>query len=190
MHMKCAVFLERDGVLNRELPNGLLPRSPACPEEFTVLADAAAPLGALREAGLIIIATTNQPGVSEGTLPRRDLDLMHRRLLKQLPLDDILLCPHSAADHCPCRKPKPGLMLEAAFRWHLDLDHSFVISKMWHDAEAAHVAGCTSVLIRSPWNGSGHHDYVVASLADAVERVLRLHERNHTPHSLGETIKT
>jgi D-glycero-D-manno-heptose 1,7-bisphosphate phosphatase len=188
--MKCAVFLERDGVLNRELQNGLLPRSPACLEEFKVLTEAARSLAALRDAGLVLLATTNQPGISAGTLPRRELDLMHRMLLKQLPLDGILVCPHAAADHCPCRKPKPGLMLEAAFRWHLDLDHSFIISKMWHDAEAAHVAGCTSVLIRSPWNGSGHHDYVVASFADAVARVLRLHEINHTPHGLDETIKT
>ncbi len=181
--------MERDGVLNRELAVNSGLRTPTSLEEFTVLDDAAGPLELLREAGLLVIVTTNQPGVSQGTLPRRELDLMHRIMLKRLPVDDILICPHSASDHCPCRKPKPGLLLEAAFRWHIDLDHSFVISKMWQDAEAAHIAGCTSVLIKSPWNGSGHHDFVAASLEDATKRVLRLNKSNHTPHPLMETVK-
>lgn len=164
-------------------------RPPESLESFHLLDEAAEALEMLKEAGLLVIVTTNQPGISEGTLPRRELDLMHRLLQKRLPVDDIFLCPHGAEDHCPCHKPKPGLLLEAAYRWHLDLDHSFVISKMWHDAEAAHVAGCTSVLVESPWIGSGHHDCVVCSLADAVKRVIRLHEQNHKPHPLMEAFK-
>lgn len=180
--MKCAVFVERDGILNREIRKGNLLQPCARLEEFEVLDDAVDALARMREAGLLVIATTNQPGVSQGLLSRRELGLMHSLLLKRLPLDDIMVCPHDAGDHCPCRKPKPGLLLEAAFRWHVDMDHSFVISKMWPDAEAAHVAGCTSILINSPWIGSGHHDYVVRSLEGAVEKVLQLHRLNHSPH--------
>ena len=188
--MRCAVFIERDGILNKELQNGLTFRPPARLEEFTILDSAKSPLASLRAAGLLLIATTNQPAVSAGTLPRRELDLMHRMLLKRLPIDDILICPHDPSDHCPCRKPKPGLLQEASFKWHIDLDHSFVVSKMWQDAEAAQVAGCTSVMIRSPWVGTCHHDYVVSNLQEAVEKVLALHETNHTPHPLGEFVKS
>jgi D-glycero-D-manno-heptose 1,7-bisphosphate phosphatase len=99
---------------------------------------------------------------------------MHGRLRRLLPLDDILVCPHEESDSCPCRKPRTGLFIEAAFKWHLDLEHSFVVSDKWQDASAAAAAGCTSVLIRSPWNGSGHHDFVVATLADAVGKILQL----------------
>src|SRR5690242_18280904 len=99
---------------------------------------------------------------------------MHERLRKVFPLDDILVCPHDETDRCPCRKPRPGLLLEAAFKWHLDLDRSFVISDKWQDAEAAHNAGCTSVLIRSPWNGTGHRDFIVPDLYAAVYKILQM----------------
>ena len=95
-----------------------------------------------------------------------------RLLKKSLPLDDILVCPHDEADHCPCRKPQDGLLLEAAFKWHIDLDRSYVISDKWQDAHAAHVAGCTSLLLRSPWIGKGHQDFVLSNLSEVVEKIM------------------
>jgi D-glycero-D-manno-heptose 1,7-bisphosphate phosphatase len=136
---------------------------------------AAAPLLAkLKMAGLLLIATTNQPGLSRGYQNRRELDRMHDLLRKTFALDDILVCPHDETDRCPCRKPKPGLLVEAAFKWHLDLDRSFVISDKWQDAEAARTAGCTSLLIDSPWLGKVHRDFVLPDLAAVVEKILRL----------------
>ena len=64
--------------------------------------------------------------------------------------------------------------MEAAFKWHLDLERSFVISDKWQDAKAAHIAGCTSILIKSPWIGSGHIDFVVPNIAAAVGKILDL----------------
>jgi hypothetical protein len=61
------------------------------------------------------------------------------------------------------------------------LERSFVISDKWQDAQAAHVSGCTSVLIKSPWNGSGHHDFVVSDLPGAVKKVLQLHTQMLCP---------
>ena len=87
-----------------------------------------------------------------------------------------MLCPHDETDHCPCRKPKPGLLIESAFKWHLDLDHSFVISDKWQDAEAARTAGCTSLLVKSPWVGKGHHDFILPDLTSIVEKILRLQQ--------------
>ena len=123
----------------------------------------------------MVIATTNQPGISEGELSRRELDRMHDLLRRTVPLDDIFVCPHSEDDGCPCRKPKPGLLIEAKFKWHLDMDRSFVISDKWQDSEAARAAGCTSVMFKSPWIGSVHHDFLLPTFKTAVEKILQLH---------------
>ena len=143
-------------------------------EEFKIIPEAVEPLHRLKKAGFILIASTNQPGVSRGTLSRRELDRMHDVLFRTFPLDDLMLCPHDEHDRCPCRKPKPGLLIEAAFKWHLDLDHSFVVSDKWQDAEAARTAGCTSLLVKSPWVGPVHHDFVLLDLEAVVSKILLL----------------
>jgi len=172
--MKLAVFLERDGVLNRAHVERHRQVSPLTLEDFQVNEAARPLLQRLKAAGLMLIATTNQPGLSRGYQSRRELDRMHALLRASLPLDDLLVCPHDELDRCTCRKPKPGLLLEAAFKWQLQLDRSFVISDKWPDAEAARIVGCTSVLIQSPWTGPGHHDLVVPSLEAAVDKVLQV----------------
>ena len=174
--MKYGVFLERDGVLNlaRVAQNHQV--SPLTLGEFQCNPGALLALQRLKAAGFVLIATTNQPGLSIGCLSRRELDRMHARLLQQFPLDDVLVCPHDPMSFCPCRKPRAGLLTEAGFKWHLDLDHSFVISDKWQDAEAARLVGCTSLLVSSPWIGPGHHDFVLRNLAEVVDKLLQLHK--------------
>ena len=172
--MKAAVIFERDGVLNHARVDRQSQASPLTLDEFRIRDEAIASLHALKSAGFLLLSTTHQPGLSRGTLSRRELDLMHGILKKRLNLDDILLCPHDEDDRCPCRKPKPGLLQEAAFKWHLDLDRCYVVSDKWQDAAAAHNAGCTSLLIKSPWNGSGHRDYLVADFPAAICKILQL----------------
>ncbi len=171
--MKAAVFLERDGVLNHVRVAGRSQMPPLRLDEFRIREDARGPLEHLKAAGYLLIVTTNQPNIARGLLPRRELDLMHDMLRRVLPVDGVMLCPHEESDRCNCRKPGAGLFTEASFRWHLDMERSFVISDKWQDAAAAFVAGCTSVLIKSPWNGSGHHDILVADLDEACQRVLQ-----------------
>jgi D-glycero-D-manno-heptose 1,7-bisphosphate phosphatase len=132
----------------------------------------------LKGAGFVLIATTNQPGLSNGAVSRRELDRMHARLRKVFPLDDILVCPHGSDDHCSCRKPLPGLLIEASFKWHLDLERSFVISDKWQDARTAQAVGCTSMMLQSPWVGSGHHDFVLTSLGTIADKILQLQTRH------------
>lgn len=175
--MKKAVFIERDAMLNEVKAGPKQPVSPLTLEEFRPVRAAEPLLRRLKLEGFILIATTNQPGLSRGSLSRRELDRMHELLRRTFPLDDILVCPHDEADHCPCRKPQPGLLTEAAFKWHLNLDGSFVISDRWQDAEAARASGCTSLLLQSPWNGKVHHDYVLRDLDQIVEKILRLKDR-------------
>ncbi len=172
--MKTAVFFERDGILNLcEAERGHQVQ-PVRLEQFKVNPAAKPLLAELKRAGLLLIATTNQPGTSRGQMSRNELDMMHAVLRRQLPLDDLLACV-SDDPHHPCYKPQPGMFLEAAFKWGIDLDHSFVISDKWQDAKAAQIAGCTSVLVQSPWIGRDHHDFVVPDFESAVSKVLHLH---------------
>ncbi len=172
--MKIGVFIERDGILNQVRVERQHQVSPVTVNEFKVKSSAAPLLNELKSAGLRIIATSNQPGISRGYLCRRELDRMHDVLRRALPLDDIVVCPHDEADRCPCRKPKAGLLVESRFKWHLDLDRSFVVSDKWQDAEAARSAGCTSLLLASPWIGTVHHDFVLPDLRAVVDKILQL----------------
>ena len=176
--MKTAIFIERDGILNLPRIERQHQVTPVTLEQFQVNQAAIPTLKDLKASGFILIVTTNQPGISRGTVSRRELDRMHDLLRRSFPIDEILVCPHDATDDCPCRKPQPGLLTEAAFKWHLDLERSFVISDKWQDAKAARTVGCTSMLLKSPWIGAGPHDFVMASLAAIVEKIVRL-QANH-----------
>ena len=178
--MKLGVFIERDGVLNKARVERQYQVSPLTLEDFHLNEEAGPLLKRLKAAGFILIVTTNQPGLSRGYQSRRELDRMHHLLRTTFPLDDILVCPHDETDHCPCRKPKPGLLVEAGFKWHLNLDHSFVISDKWQDAEAARTVGCTSLLLQSPWLGTVHRDFVMADLSSIVDKILALKTRRRS----------
>jgi D-glycero-D-manno-heptose 1,7-bisphosphate phosphatase len=171
--MKSGVFFERDGVLNLA-PQRPRQLTPLTVEDFRINESAIEPLAQLRAAGFLLLVTTNQPGLSRGYQCRRELDRMHALLRAHFPIDDILICPHDEMDHCPCRKPKAGLLTEAAFKWRLDLDRCFVVSEKWQDAQAAQLVGATSMLLRSPSNGNGHHDFVVNDLSEAASRIIHL----------------
>ena len=172
--MKLGVFIERDGVLNQVKVEHQHQVSPLTLDQFRVHQPIAPLLQKLKAAGFVLIATTNQPGLARGYQSRSELDLMHRRLRQALPLDDILVCPHDEADRCPCRKPRAGLLREGGFNWHLNLDRSFVISDKWQDAEAARTAGCTSLLLKSPWVGNVHHDFVMKDIDSIADKILSL----------------
>ena len=175
--MKSGVFIERDALLNLATCGGQQ-KTPFTIEQFHVSDYVLVPLQRLKAVGLLILATTNQPELSRGNLSRRELDLMHQVLRAQLPIDDVLVCPHEESDGCPCRKPRPGMLLEAAFKWHLGLQQSYVISHRWPDAEAARDVGALSVMIRSPWLGHVHRDVVAEDFAGAVEKILELGRLN------------
>jgi D-glycero-D-manno-heptose 1,7-bisphosphate phosphatase len=173
--VKLGVFIERDGVLTRVRVERQHQVTPLTADDFHPKADLAPVLNRLKAVGMLLFATTNQPGLSRGYQSRRELDRMHEMLRACLPLDDILVCPHDEVDDCPCRKPKPGLFVEASFNYRVLLDQSFVVSDKWQDAEAARCAGCTSLLIQSPWIGHVHRDFVLPDLKRVVEKILVVH---------------
>src|SRR5262249_37557032 len=102
---------------------------------------------ALRRAGFLLIVVTNQPDVARGKRDRADVDAINEELRRRLGLDDVRVCPHDDADACACRKPLPGLLLEAAADWRVRLDASVMVGDRWRDVEAGRGAGCRTVLL-------------------------------------------
>lgn len=169
--LKRAVFLDRDGVLSRALVRDGKPYAPSSAAEFEILPEAAGCLAELKRLGFLLIVVTNQPEVARGTLPPAELEAMHAALRAQLPLDEILCCPHDDAGACECRKPRPGLLIEAADRHGIDLARSFLIGDRWRDIEAGAAAGCRTVWIDRGYREKPPRveaDARVGSLAEAV----------------------
>lgn len=150
-----------------------MPVPPHRIEDFRVHESARTPLQHLKDAGFIVLVTTVQAGVGRGELSRNEVDRMHRRLRAQLPFDEVLLCASEDETH-PCFKPNPGLFQEAIHQWRLEPTHCFVLSDKAADAQAARLMGMTAVMIRSPWLGDEHHDFVVENLANGVAKIIQL----------------
>ena len=128
----------------------------------------------LAEAGLLLIGATNQPDVARGTLFRDDVLRVNRLLLSRLPLQEIRTCFHDDADGCACRKPKPGLLLEGAREHGVDLGRSFMVGDRWSDVAAGAAAGCSTLLIATPYSERERcaPDHEVADLPEAARRIL------------------
>jgi D-glycero-D-manno-heptose 1,7-bisphosphate phosphatase len=174
--MRRAVFLDRDGVLNRVfLHEDGKTHPPAGPHELEVLPGVRDACEALRRAGFVLIVVTNQPDVARGAQQRDVVEAINRDLRRQIPLDDIMVCYHDGADNCPCRKPEPGMLLGAASIWSIDLRKSFMVGDRWTDIESGRQAGCRTVLV----NAAGPElrrclpDFQAASLVEAVPWIVR-----------------
>jgi len=142
-----AVFLDRDGVINRAIVRQGKPYPPANLDELEILPGVLEALSQLRAAGFYLIVVTNQPDVARGIMTWKDVETLNRALESQLPLDEIRMCCHDDADHCTCRKPAPGMLQAAAQEHRLDLSTSFMIGDRWRDVEAGRRAGCSTVFI-------------------------------------------
>lgn len=173
--MRRAVFFDRDGVLNEAVIHNGKPFPPANIGELRILSDAPSSLTRLKAAGFLLICVTNQPDVARGKQTREAVVAINAKLQEQLPLDDILVCYHDDVDGCDCRKPAPGLLMQAATRYGIDLSASFMIGDRWRDTEAGHRAGCQTVLIdygyNERWSGLTPH-HITTTLAESVEWIL------------------
>lgn len=145
--MRRAVFLDRDGVINRALVRDGRPYPPAALDELEILPDAPAALADLKRLGYLLVVVTNQPDVGRGVQTREAVEAMHAELKRALPLDDVLVCYHTDSDRCDCRKPLPGLIFRAAERYGIDVRASYLIGDRWRDIEAGESAGCMTILI-------------------------------------------
>lgn len=129
--MNRAVFLDRDGVINRAVARDGRPFPPASLEKFEFLPGVVEAVAMLRRAGFRIIVATNQPDVGKGAQRREVVEAIHVHMQSVLPIDAVKVCYHTDENECACRKPKPGMLLEAAAEWSLDLSRSFMVGDRW-----------------------------------------------------------
>lgn len=169
-----AVFADRDGVLCANVMRDGRPVAPTRLEDFRLLPGVEDSVRALKSAGYLVIVVTNQPDVGTGRTPRATVEAMHDIIRSMLDVDDIKACFHTNADGCTCRKPKPGMILEAAAERAIDLPASFVVGDRWSDVAAGREAGCATIFV-----DYGHEadrpikaDVVVGSFAEAARVVL------------------
>lgn len=141
-----AAFLDRDGVINESIVRDGKPYAPTSLAGFKLLPGVEEALQSLRAAGYLNVVVTNQPDVATGKAKRADIDAIHAEL-KKLPIDAVKVCFHGDAEQCPCRKPRAGLLLEAAEELGIDLAASFLVGDRWRDVGAAHAAGCTALFV-------------------------------------------
>jgi D-glycero-D-manno-heptose 1,7-bisphosphate phosphatase len=173
--MRRAVFLDRDGVLNKAYVRNGKPYSPDTIEEMIIVPDAAEVLDRLRRHGFRLIVATNQPDIARGRLTRGQVDAMNAHLRSKLPLDAIEMCIHDDSDQCNCRKPKPGLLLHAAERDGIALAESYMVGDRFRDIEAGHSAGCRTILVGDGYGETfkAQPDAIVRTLTQAADWILR-----------------
>jgi D-glycero-D-manno-heptose 1,7-bisphosphate phosphatase len=176
--MARAVFLDRDGVINQNRDDYVKRW-----DEFAFLPGALDALRRLAQTPLLIIVVTNQSIINRGLASVQEVQDICRRMIEEIQnhggrIDGVLMCPHRPDEGCNCRKPRPGLLLEAADRFHLDLPQSYLIGDAMSDVEAGLNAGCRVLMVKTGL--CNRHDSplgladvpIVHDLAEAVEWVI------------------
>jgi D-glycero-D-manno-heptose 1,7-bisphosphate phosphatase len=142
--MSPAIFLDRDGVLNRVVVRDGKPYPPASADAVDVAPDVAPALARLKAAGFRLVVVTNQPDVATGVQTRAGVEAINATLAARLPIDEFRVCYHQDSDACECRKPKPGLLLRPPMH---DLARSVMVGDRWRDIEAGRRAGVRATVL-------------------------------------------
>jgi len=182
--MNSAVFLDRDGVINRKPAEG---RYVTSWEEMELLPGVVESIALLNQAGFCVIVITNQRCVAKGLITAADLEEMHRQMSEALArsgatVEGVYYCPHDLTPPCQCRKPAPGMLFDAARSRGIDLRSSWMIGDSDIDVEAGRRAGCKTVLLletgaaieppEGQGTAAGSADIVASSLHEAVRQIL------------------
>jgi D-glycero-D-manno-heptose 1,7-bisphosphate phosphatase len=179
--MRRAVFIDRDGVINRNVPRDGKACAPRTLRDFRLLPGVERAVEQLRQAGFLIVIVTNQPDIGNGDVAPETVEAMHARLRARLAPDAIEMCPHGQDAGCDCRKPKPDMLRRAAKRLDIALPSSFMVGDRGSDILAGRTAGCYTVLVRRSANNAAAStgpDAVVGSLPAAVRRILAMSAAN------------
>jgi D-glycero-D-manno-heptose 1,7-bisphosphate phosphatase len=172
--LRPAVFLDRDGVIAVPEFRDCRSFAPRKLADFRLYAEAAASLHRLKRAGFLLAVVTNQPDVGDGLTARSEVEAMHEVMRQALPVDVIKVCFHGHADRCQCRKPSPGMLLEAASELGIDLARSYMVGDRASDVEAGRRTGCATVFIDLDYAEPAPTapDYVVHSVAEAADVII------------------
>ncbi len=172
-----AIFLDRDGVLNEPIIKNGKPYPPGTLSDLQISEQVLPALQNLKAQGYLLIGATNQPDVARGTTQRSLVEAINQRLICDLPLNEIRVCYHDDQDHCACRKPAPGLLLQAAEEHKIDLHKSFMIGDRWKDIEAGRRAGCKTIWLNYHYAEKAPEpapDFIAANLLEATRWILNL----------------
>jgi len=171
MNKNKAIFLDRDGIINKSIIINNKPHSPKSIAEVELVSGIKELLGYLSRYYLLIVIT-NQPEIARGSITLLDVIKINDYLYFQSGsfIADFYICPHDDMDSCFCRKPKPGMLLDAAQKYNIDLSQSHLVGDRWSDIEAGNAAGCQTIWVdygyheRKPY----HSDFIVHSIKDIV----------------------
>lgn len=142
-----AVFLDRDGVINQPIIREGRPYPPERWSEFVWMDDVQDTLRILHSRDYLLFVVTNQPDVARGRQPLAAVEAFHKKIREELPITAIYVCIHDDADKCGCRKPKPGMLLEASRDYGVDLSRAWMVGDRWRDIEAGQAAGCRTIFL-------------------------------------------
>jgi D-glycero-D-manno-heptose 1,7-bisphosphate phosphatase len=142
-----AIFLDRDGVINKAIVKNGSPYPPESLDKLEILPGVKDALTNLHKNGYYLIIVTNQPDIARGKTSKKTVDEIHQYLMNNFPLKEIISCFHDDDDNCECRKPKPGALIGAAKKYKLDLASCYMIGDRWRDIEAGISAGCKTIFL-------------------------------------------
>ena len=171
-----AIFLDRDGTLNKAYIENGLPISPSSLNKFKIIKGVKKSINKLKKLNFLCILITNQPDVFRGKISKKTVVKMNSYIKKKIKLDDMFVCYHDNEHNCSCRKPKPGLLVKASKKWKIDLNKSFMIGDRWKDILAGKKVGCKTIFINNNYKNDKKvkADFTFKSLLKAVNKIEKL----------------
>ena len=172
-----AVFLDRDGVINRPVVRDGKPYPPALLEDFSLYPDTAEACRALKKAGYLLVVVTNQPDVGRGTQELGIVEAMHAAMQKALPIDRVEVCYDSGSGASEFYKPAPGMVLRAAQELGIQVPASYLVGDRWRDIDCGAAAGCRTIFVDRGYREALNcrPDYTVSNLLESA-RIILLNE--------------
>jgi D-glycero-D-manno-heptose 1,7-bisphosphate phosphatase len=170
-----AVFLDRDGVITIPLKSNGKSYAPRSMSDFKFYDKSDLSIRRIKLLGYLAIIVSNQPDVANGLLEVSVLNQMNKKILLELEIDEVNNCIHSQAAECFCRKPKDGMILNAASKWDIDLNKSWMVGDRDSDIESGRKAGCRTIYINRGWKGETGYksDFICSSLPEAVDLISK-----------------
>lgn len=173
-----AVFLDRDGVIVKPVMRSGKPHAPRKLQEFEFLPNVKLACQHLYGAGYLLFVVTNQPDVGNGFIHQKTMDAMHKRVSRELPITKIYCCTHRQEQGCDCRKPKPGMLLQAQREFNIDMKNSWMIGDRDSDIHAADAAGVKPIIL-SEDVGNAANTYNCIAAADLLTASKIILGENH-----------
>lgn len=179
--MHKAIFLDRDGILNNAILIDGKPYPPRTIKDVVISNGIVEKLSRLKEKGFLLIGVTNQPDVVRGDTTRKLVESINSYIKSELRLDALYVCYHDDKDNCLCRKPKPGLILNALKKYQISATLSYMVGDRWKDIEAGKRAGCKTIWVNNFYleeYKSSEPSYTCANPADAFQWIITKESSN------------